>query len=630
MSTLNNWGDDGRDDGLGDALYEKLEDEAKEGAKGAAQKGGKAAAQGLDKLTDKIGPVKTAKDFVKRTKKKANKAMGKLVMKGIRKGVGFLATHPVLAVVLVLILLLLLSIMDSGSDPSSMSDLPYGMSEGMLDDDLLVTLMDECADYETSSLGDDTMITQEKEAIAERIYSVFHDFGGDEGFNNASLAGMLANLDCESGLDASAIEGIFSEYGILGSRKAQAILSIDNYTRNSLFPAYDQNGTSYNRDGYKTTDGHGEPVYYCGLGLAQWTGGEAKMLMTAANTLNTNWYDMSFQLGYMYSDSIYRPGFFSGWVADQYEGLTDDDYDDWYSAYTSGMTEEEIEELDDTVVQNAWKSDVKESWVQAAKESAVKFVHEYEGNYAKDEERKEAAAAWYEIIQEWGDSNVDSDFQNTIASFATELGMVAEWNETADDYYRCTNHTMFDNSSLATAAISYAWPTKEQSHNNGTALYKTVHDGIIPGDTIYKACDRAVGLAVLWSGTDDSYPYSGTGGSQLPYLLSSPKWELVGMASDLSMDDLMPGDVFILPGHTFIYVGPEAVSASYGSTAKSGSDSVSGSLGDRSAGCGSDAHDIVVNRGGQDWNGRGVYYVFRCIDPDNSTTHKNIGVGMSG
>lgn len=656
MATLNDWGKD-VDESLGDVLYEDLENKVKDGTKDLTKKGAKAAGKGADVLTDKIKPIKnvkdnvkhlwhnnpiakvknaaadainTAKSAVKNTAKKGIKGVGKAAVHGLKSAAGFLATHPVIAVIGAVVLIIIVSYLDSNSENSSeniyqsddgLVDNPsYVNVDGMTSDDIVVVLMDDCTTNEATSISNDTIITSEKEEKAARIYSVFHSFTEDKGFNNASMAGILANLDCESGLDPTAIEGIFSEYGILGTKKAQAFLSIDNYTQNTLFPIYDRKGTSYNRNGYKTVDGHGQEVYYCGIGLAQWTADNAKTLFTAANTTSVNWYDMSFQLAFMASDALYRPGFFSSWVDNQYEGLTDDDFDDWFSSYTGGMSDEEIQE--------AWEAAVWESWVQAAKDSALKFVHEYEGNTKKDEERMAAAETWYTTICEWGDSNVDSSFKDSVASFASNLGSIGEWNETADRYYRCTNNTIFDNSSLATAGVSYAWATKDQSRNNGTPLYQTIHDTIMPGDTLYKSCDRSVGLAVRWSGTDDEYPLSGTGQSQLPYLLASSKWELVGMASSLTMDDLEPGDVFILSGHTFMYVGAETIESAYAGAAKPGSNSISGSLGERSPGCGTDAQDII-NRNGVDWTpSRGVYYVFRCSNPDHSTKYSNIGAGV--
>ena len=400
--------------------------------------------------------------------------------------------------------------------------------DGMMDDDVVVVLMDDCVSQQYDVMGE---LNAEKEAQAKFIYSVFRSYG----FNNASLAGILGNMDKESGLDPSAIEGIFSEYGFLGSRKAEALLSLTNYTENTLFPNYNNNGLSYSKSGYETVNDDGRTVYYCGIGLVQWTGPAAYQLLKTAETMNMDWYNMDFQLAYLMCDSLYRPGFFSGWVADQYEG-TDE-----------------------------------ESWIEAARDSGIKYAHDFEGNTAHDEERADAAEEWYNIIKDWDDNNVDQTYVDSITDMATELGGIINFIDVANAQYRCLNGNVFDNSSLANAAVSFAWPTKEQAKNNGTNLYQVIHDGIWPTDFTYKACDRAMAMAVLWSGTDDDYP---TGcQNQRNHLMSSDRWELVGLASDLSMSDLQPGDIFLVTStignHTFMYTGTELIQAAYAGEAAS-------------------------------------------------------------
>lgn len=595
MSTLNDYGDDRyTDDSIGDIAYDTLEDSAKKEAKNLAEKTVKSA-------TDRIGPVKRLKDALKKLKQKIRNAARKLARDGLHavgrlavngvKAVGrFIAAHPVAALIIFVILLFVMSAMDdvetdmnNGANDGMLLDSPvYVDRDNISDDEVVTILLDDCVKQQYDSMGE---LNAEKEVAAKQIYSVFRS----SGFNNASIAGMLGNMDIESGLDPSAIEGIFSEYGFLGSRKAAALLSLTNYTENTLFPSYAASGTSINRDGYKVVNDSGQTVYYCGIGLAQWTGANAYTFLRTAETLNMDWYDMDFQLGYLISDCIYRPGFFAGWLTSQYEG--DDDA----------------------------------SWVQAARDSGIKYAHEFEGNTGNDSERADAAESWYNIIKDWGDGEVDQGYVDTITGLATELGGLTMFLDVELAQYRCLNGNVFDNSSLANAAVSFAWPTRAQSYNNGTNLYQIVHDGIYPTDYIYKACDRCVAMAVLWSGTDDSYPL-GTS-QQLPYLLASAKWEQVGMSNSLSLNDLQPGDVFILNGHTFIYVGEGAVSAAYAGEAESGSDSVSASLNTRSAACDRSAGNMITNNGGMDWEGRGAYYVFRCVDPDNSDTYKSIGSG---
>lgn len=626
MVTLNDYGgpDPNVDEGIGDLVYEKIEDKAKDAAKDGAGKAVDASVKALDKATDHIKPVKDIKDKVKeklannpitrakaainRAKEKIKQAANKLAKEGVKavgraavsavKGIAsFAAANPVAAVVIVIVIIVIVIIVHNTNidledvtsnlqnDNILLDNPTYENVDGMVDDDVVVVLMGDCVEQQYDSMG---KLDATKEELAMSIYSVFHAYG----FNNASIAGILGNLDIESGLDPSSIEGIMSEYGFLGDRKAQALLSLTNYTENILFPMYKKEGKSVYRDGYKVINDDGDTVYYCGLGLAQWTAVDCYTFMKTAETLKTDWYDMDFQLGYMISDCMYRPGFFSGWVGNQEVG--DDEHE--------------------------------ETWVKAARDSAITFAHDYEGNKSNDGDRADAAEKWYYIIKDW-DGAANQEYADSIMALATELGGIINFIDVENAQYRCLEGNVFDNSSLATAAISFAWPSREKSFNNGTNLYQTVHDSIFPKDFIYKACDRTVACAVRWSGTDDQYPIGSTA-TQLMYLESSPKWEKIGQSSSVSIGDLQPGDIFCLNGHTFIFTGESAIQAAYMNDAKTGSDSVSGSLNERSPACDSSTTSII-NRGGQDWNGRGVYNVYRCINPDNSTTYSSIGAGMS-
>ena len=649
MATLNDYGDGMQvDESIGDVAYDNLEAKAKAEAKDLAKDGidkvQHAAADALDKATDHISPVKNVKDkvkeklsnnpitrfkaAVKRAKEKVKQgikklakdglhAVGKLAAKGIKALGHLIAAHPVAAAIVFIILLIVMSYMNSAED-SDMStgddavldtntmDMQGPMfvdMSGMADDDMVVILMDDCISQQYDTMGE---LDAEKEEMAKKMYSVFRDYG----FNNASIAGILGNTDKESGIDPSAIEGIYDEYGFLGTKKAEALLSLAHYTEDILFEKYRNSGVSINRDGYKVINDDNREVFYCGIGLAQWTGENCYTFLKAAETLGMDWYNMEYQLGYMISDCMYRSGFFAGWVNDQYAGNDEPDPDDY----------------DTTAEYDAAYEEYEDSWIQAARDSGLKYVHEYEGNTSFDDERMDAAEEWYNIIKDWGDDEVDDAYVETITDMASQLGSITNMLDVELGQYRCLNGNIFDNSSLANAAVSFAWPTKDQSHNNGTNLYQTVHDGIWPRDLIYKACDRCVAMAVLWSGTDDNYP-TGTP-QQLSYLQSSGKWELVGMSDSLSIDDLAPGDIFVRNGHTWVYVGTEAIEKAYTGEATPGSDSVSASLNDRSAACGPDTSHCRGN-GGKDYENKGPYYVFRCISPDNSDTYTHIGSGVT-
>lgn len=663
MSTLNDYGSGIQvDETIGDVAYDTLEakakKEAKELAKDGIQTAGHAAVDVLDKVTDKISPVKTIKDkikeklsnnpitrfkaAVKKLKEKIKQgikklareglhAVGRLAVKGIKALGHFIAAHPVAAAIIFIILIIFMSYTKNNDDGKEAVDntiLEDGMAEmegpvfvevsDMIDNDRVVVLMDDCVNQQYDAMS--IQLDAEKVETAKKMYSVFRDYG----FNNASIAGILGNTDCESGIDPSAIEGIFSEYGFLGSKKAAALLSLTNYTEHDLFVKYRNNGVSFNKDGYRVINDDNQEVFYCGIGLAQWTGTNCYLFLKAAQSVGIDWHDMEYQLSYMICDSLYRPGFFAGWVGSQYEGDADEpeepNPDDYATSADYDAAYDEWE-----IAYAAYEA----TWIEAAEKSGIKYVHEYEGNTAKDAERKAASKAWYLIIKDWDDDEMDSTYAETITDMASELSAISNMLDIELGQYRCLNGNVFDNSSIANAAISFAWPTKEQSKdNNGTNLYQAVHDGIWPRDLVYKACDRCVAMAVLWSGTDDQYP-TGTP-NQLSYLQSSSKWELVGMSNELGIGDLAPGDVFVRNGHTWVYTSQELIDKAYGEEATPGSDSVSASIGEnaRSGACGPDSSYCLSN-GGLDYGGKGPYYVFRCISPDNSTTYSHIGSGIS-
>lgn len=627
MSTFNNWGSDLNEDSLGDTIYDSLEQEAKDGATELAKDGIKESARAADKITDHIAPVKNIKDkakdklannpitraktALKKTKDKVKQKTAKLARDGVRatgkaavssaKTLGrTIAANPVAAVIGAAAIFIIVPHIgsaietdpaESSTDNSVLQENPiYVDVDNMSDDDMVtVIMMDDCMEQEHTVLEE--MVAADKEQKAKQIYSVFRSFG----LNNVTIAGMFGNLDRESGFDPSSIEGIYDEYGILGTKKAAAFQSISNYTKNTLFPKYAARGVHISKNGYKTTDKAGKTVYYCGLGFIQWTGGNAKTFLEAADSVNKNWYDADFQLGYMLCDKMYRPGFFAELRENQ-----EAEYNPGSESYEAGL--------------------------ERAKKACVHFAHGYEGNTSSDEKRKKTTEKWFEIMCEWGDEQVDQTIVDSATNLAGQLGATIALKDLDDAQNRCKSTDLYDNSSLAAAAVSYAWPTKAQCYNNGTKLYQMLHDAIFPTDHIYKSCDRSVATAVRWSGTDDTFPIGNTN-AQLRYLEESTKWEQVGMASSLTVDDLQPGDIFCLNGHIFMYVSKEVVQSAYTGEADPNSDSVSGSIGERSPCCDVSTTSIL-NRNGQDWLGRGVYHVYRCITPDNSTTYTSLGGGV--
>lgn len=437
--------------------------------------------------------------------------------------------------------------------------------------------LQDCSTSVTTALeAADIDVDAQQLANAKSIYSVLKTYG----LSNEQIAGVLGNFSAESGIDPTTIEGIYDEdYNIYGVKHQAALADLDSYTRNDLAELYEGTGygPSVNPNGYTADDG----LMYCGLGMGQYTGGSAKNFLAAAEELGTQWYTVDFQIAYTLAVGAPASGssFWSNYMA--LDGSVAD-YTQYFARYWEGNT------------------------------------------ILAQDERVSAAESWYELMSSW---TVDETYGASVIAMASNISGEATDVAVSKAQSSCVSTIVYNNSTIASAAVAYAYETKAEGYgNNGTELYQRLHDYIWgTSDTYYMSCDRGVATAIRWSGSDDSYP-AGDTSVQLSYLISSSKWALVGTADELTMDDLLPGDVFILDGHTFLYVGENAVQAVY---PDSDGNSVSASYMERSPGVGNDAYDIIVNRNGQDWGGRGVYYVYRCVDPDNSTTYASAGASTS-
>lgn len=409
---------------------------------------------------------------------------------------------------------------------------------------------------------------------AKAIYSVLKTYG----LSDEQVAGVLGNFSTESGIDPTKIEGIIGveHYDINGPRHQEAIADFDAYVRGPLSAGYSgftgSGGPIKNPGGYTAGDGK----MYPGIGMGQYTGGGAKTFLDAADAVGSPWYTIDFQMAYTLAKGAPAsgPGFWERYKQQSGDAAAMARY---FSQY--------------------WEGNVSNAW----------------------EQRQSSATSWYEQLGSW---SADSTYANNVITMAGRLGATATDNNVAKKKSSCVKTVNADNSSIATAAVSYAYETQDEGRgNDGTELYRRVHDAIWGSGDIYQSCDRGVATAVRWSGSDDTYP-AGSTTEQLAYLLSSEKWEKVGSSGSLTMEDLLPGDVFCLDGHTFLYAGTEAVHAKY---PNSNGDSVSASYCERSPGVGVDSSDIINRMHGQDWIGRGEYQVFRCVKPDHSTKYTNAG-----
>lgn len=199
------------------------------------------------------------------------------------------------------------------------------------------------------------------------------------------------------------------------------------------------------------------------------------------------------------------------------------------------------------------------------------------------------------------------------------------------DMKECNRVTLSSRKNIAECAAMIAWPNKAASQgNDGTDMYKWIHDRVIKGDTVYASCDRTVCTAIRWSGYDDNYP-AGATLNQIQYLVTSPRWVELDWGGDKKQ--LQPGDVLIRKDsveassetedandthHTVIYIG-EYVASAYADSSLGAIDSgaciVHGSYGDRSP-----AIDV--------WNDSlNTYHAFRCIYPMGAGESKYASIG---
>ncbi len=411
---------------------------------------------------------------------------------------------------------------------------------------------------------------------AQKTYAVFHEYGLSDGH----IAGILGNWAVESGIDASTIEGIYDEhYNPQGPKHQSAMKDLHAYVVGPLTQAYSttQYAGCTMKIGYLAGDGKRYP----GMGLGQWTGPGAKDLLDCAKSVGYEWYDLDFQLAYTLSGR-YLPDYFKQFAMQDFETNP-----------------------------------------EAASDH---FLDEWERNRGnKVEERRNSARDWYAKIKS-GIIKADSSYASSILQMAQKLGATATDNAVAEAKERCIDYCSINNSSIAEAAVAYAFPTYEESIGKGTDLYNEVFDSIFSSDAYRLSCDRSVATAVRWSGYDDDFP-PGNCAMQYQYLEAqvagsgSKKWKKIGEWQNLKESDLQPGDIFVAPGfHTMMYTGHDLI-AKVHPTATADANTVSGSIGG----------GAVPQRGPACWNEvsrfhnwtQNTFHVYRNINPTRSNQYIN-------
>lgn len=361
----------------------------------------------------------------------------------------------------------------------------------------------EQSDYFVDSLTD---VDAQMIANAQQVYSVMSTYG----FADEDIAGMLGNLQHESYIDPTGIEGIYysEKYNIRGSQKAAAIaMGWESYTVGKL---------GKQKDGYKAADGH----YYCGIGLMQFTADNNIAIREFAEANNADWWDLDIQLAFM----LYHYNGFNGWTPNNpdiecYGGV--DGASDSFCLQIERPSE------------------------------ANRFL----------QIRRDYAHEWYTRMKEW---QVDSVYAATIIEMANTA--IRDGVDMAGQKANDTCHMTFNysNASIARSALSVAWKSYDNaSGNDGTDLYVYLVQKIFANENpaLFADSSRFISTIIRWSGADDDFPPQDID-AQLAYLTSATgTWKEI---KKKKFKNLESGDILInsKTKDAFIYVG-EGLCRSY-------------------------------------------------------------------
>lgn len=122
------------------------------------------------------------------------------------------------------------------------------------------------------------------------------------GYNKYAASGIMGCWNVESGNRPNIVEGYYLK-GYPGyDNVMRSNATLNDYTQNVLFPAYQRSNISISESGYKGEDGN----YYPGLGLAQWTGPRAYKLIKNARDSGIDWRSHDAQLAYFDKEAADR------------------------------------------------------------------------------------------------------------------------------------------------------------------------------------------------------------------------------------------------------------------------------------------------------------------------------------
>ena len=118
-------------------------------------------------------------------------------------------------------------------------------------------------------------------------------------------SGIMGCWDNESHNRSDIIEGYYmgSSNGYPGFNKVlESNATLNDYTKNVLFPYYRRQNIGYDEGGYIASDKN----YYPGLGLAQWTGERGMKLLQYATSTGQDWRNLETQLNFFKKEATDR------------------------------------------------------------------------------------------------------------------------------------------------------------------------------------------------------------------------------------------------------------------------------------------------------------------------------------
>lgn len=112
------------------------------------------------------------------------------------------------------------------------------------------------------------------------------------GYNDVAKAGIMGVWAKETSNRNDRLEGDYMKSFPGFDSVLKDSNTLNNYTTNTLFKAYDKGGLNINKSAYIGTDGN----YYPGIGIAQWTGPRGYNLFKYAKEKGMNWKNMDAQM----------------------------------------------------------------------------------------------------------------------------------------------------------------------------------------------------------------------------------------------------------------------------------------------------------------------------------------------